>query len=51
MGLTRKRNLSSVTDLMKENKGPGRRHSTEEPNGGGGWKREGKRRMTELVGD
>lgn len=23
----------------------------QEPNGGGGWKREGKRRKTELVGD
>lgn len=29
MGLTRRRNLSSVTNLMKENKGTGRRHSTE----------------------
>ena len=29
MGLTRRRNLSSVTDLRKENKGTGRRHSTE----------------------
>ena len=29
MGLTRRRNLSSVTDLVKENKGAGRKHSTE----------------------
>lgn len=54
MGLTRRRNLSSVTDLMKENKGTGRRHSTErersqmeEEDG----RREGRRRMTKLVGD
>ena len=40
---------------MKENKGTGRRHSTErersqmeEEDGGG---REGRRRMTKLVGD
>jgi len=54
MGLTRRRNLSSVTNLKKENKGTGRRHSTErersqmeEEDGG----REGRRRMTKLVGD
>lgn len=29
MGLTRMRNLSSVTDLMKENEGAGGRHSAE----------------------
>lgn len=29
MGLTRRRNLFSVTDLMKENKGVWRRHDRE----------------------
>lgn len=57
MGLSRRRNLFSVTDLMKDNKGEGRRPHREEregeqkSHGGGGWRREGKQAQSQTKTD